>query len=471
MKKVVIIGGGITGLAAAYTLGKKGQGQVDYLLIEREKRLGGKIATDKVDGFVIEGGPDCFLSEKPQVAQLSAELGIEEQLLPSHEASKGTYVFSGGRLHKLPEGLMLMVPTKIVPFALSSLISWPGKIRMGMDLFIPPRQSDEDESLASFVTRRLGREALEKIAEPLIGGIHAGDPEKMSLKASFPRFLDMEKKYGSLIKAMLAARRHKAPVQYLANGKIEKTYFMSFKEGMGQLVEAVASKLDPAKIWLGQEVKGIKRQADGKYLVELADKEPVIADAIILATPANAAAELTAELDREISQLLQGIPFVSSATVSLAYRKGDVKQDLNSFGFVIPRVEGRKIMAATYSSTKWYGHRTPGEEYVLLRAFVGGPASQELVLLDDERMISMVRAELREIMGLTAEPVLTRVYRWVKGMPQYVLGHLERIKALEEKTAQYQGLQIVGGSYRGVGIGNCVGEGWNAAENILKQLS
>lgn len=470
MKQAVIIGGGITGLAAAYTLAKKGQGRVDYLLLEKETHLGGKIATDKIDGFVIEGGPDCFLSEKPQVAQLSAELGIEEQLLPSHEASKGTYVFSGGRLHKLPEGLMLMVPTKIVPFALSSLISWPGKIRMGMDLFIPPRQSDEDESLASFVTRRLGREALDKIAEPLIGGIHAGDPEKMSLKASFPRFLEMEKKYGSLIKAMLAARRHRAPVQYLANGKIEKTYFMSFKEGMGQLVEAVVRELDPAKIRLGQEVHKVTRRPDGKYLVEIAGQPGIVADAVILATPANIAAELTAELDGEVSSLLKSIPFVSSATVSLAYRKNEVKQDLNSFGFVIPRVEGRRIMAATYSSTKWHGHRTPGEDYVLIRAFVGGPASQELVLLDDEQMLKMVKAELREIMGLTAEPVLTRVFRWIKGMPQYVLGHLERMKALEEKTGSYPGLEIVGGSYRGVGIGNCISEGWGAAERVLKQL-
>ncbi|MDA8234854.1 MAG: protoporphyrinogen oxidase [Clostridia bacterium] len=471
MKKVIIIGGGMTGLAAAYTLEEKARGKVDYLLIEQENRLGGKIHTAKEDGFVLEGGPDCFLSEKPQVAQLSEKLGIEDRLLPSHEASKGSSVFTGGRLHKLPEGLMLMVPTKIMPFAFSSLISWPGKIRMAMDLFIPRRKGNQDESLGSFVTRRLGREALDKIAEPLIGGIHSGDPEQMSLKASFPRFLQMEEKYGSLIRAMLSARKNAPSRPQPTPGKVEKTYFMSFKGGMGELIETVVDRLDKSKLLLGQTVTGVKKREDGKYFVFIQGQDPLEADAIIVATPANVAADILREVDDIITGKLQEIPYVSSATVSLAYRRTDVKTDLNSFGFVIPRKENRKIMAVTYSSTKWHKHRTPNDEYVLVRAFVGGPGNQELVTIDDEKMLKMVQSEVKEIMGIDAKPVRTKIFRWVKGMPQYTMGHLERMEEVEKQLSKYPGLYIVGGSYRGVGISNCIGEGSGAAEKALAYLA
>jgi len=470
MKKVVIIGGGITGLSAAYTLEEKAKGKVDYLLVERENRLGGKIHTIKEEGFVLEGGPDCFLSEKPQVAQLSEKLGIEDRLLPSHEASKGSSVYSGGKLHKLPEGLMLMVPTKIIPFALSPLISWPGKFRMALDFFLPKRKGNQDESLGSFVTRRLGREALDKIAEPLIGGIHSGDPEQMSLKASFPRFLQMEEKYGSLIRAMLAARKHAPKKPQPAPGKVEKTYFMSFKGGMGELVDAVVERLDKSKLLLGKQVTSVKPKENGKYAVFIEGMDALEADAVIVAAPANVAAEILGETDEVIAARLREIPYVSSATVSLAYRRADIKQDLNSFGFVIPRKENRKIMAVTYSSTKWFKHRTPNDDYVLLRAFVGGPGNQELVMLDDEKMIKMVLDEVREIMGVDAKPVMTRIFRWIKGMPQYTMGHLERMEVIEKQLAKNPGLYIVGGSYRGVGVGNCIGEGSGAAEKAMEYL-
>ncbi|MHB8170434.1 MAG: protoporphyrinogen oxidase [Thermincolia bacterium] len=470
MKKVIVIGGGMTGLAAAYTLEEKAKGKVDYLLIEQENRLGGKIHTVQEDGFILEGGPDCFLSEKPQVAQLSEKIGIEDRLLPSHEASKGSSVFTGGKLHKLPEGLMLMVPTKILPFAFSSLISWPGKIRMAMDLIIPRRKDNQDESLGSFVTRRLGQEALDKIAEPLIGGIHSGDPEQMSLKASFPRFLQMEEKYGSLIRAMLSARKNVPQNPQPSSAKVEKTYFMSFKGGMGELTDTVVGKLDKSKLLLGKTVTGVKKK-DGKYLVSIEGMETQEADAIIVATPANVAADILREVDDVITGKLQQIPFVSSATVSLAFRRADIKVDLNSFGFVIPRKENRKIMAVTYSSTKWHNHRTPGDDYVLVRAFVGGPSNQQLVTVDDEKMLKMVQSEVKEIMGIDAKPVRTKIFRWVKGMPQYTIGHLDRMEDIEKQLTKHPGLYIVGGSYRGVGISNCIGEGSGAAEKALQHLA
>lgn len=477
MKKVVVIGGGITGLAAAYTVQEKAKeagAEIDYLLVERDNRLGGKILTETVDGFTVEAGPDSFLAEKPYVHQWAARLGIEDRLMCSNEASKRTYVMAGGKLHELPEGLMGLVPTKIVPFALSPLITWPGKFRMAMDLILPKKQNDDDETLGSFVRRRLGQEALDKIAEPLIGGIHAGDPEKMSLKATFPRFLEMEKNHGSLLGAMLAARRKMpATPPKPTPGKPKKTFFMTFKGGMTDLSDALAALLDAKKILIGKEVTGIERitgpEGRNKYVVHIAGLEPVEADAVIITAPSHDAAEILKKVDATITEKLAEIPHATSATVSLAYRRADLKKPIEAFGLVCPISEKRKIKAVTYSSTKW-NHRTPGDEYVLLRAFVGGAKNQELVMLSDDEMIKMVRQELKEIMELDAEPVIAKVYRWIKGMPQYVIGHLERVTTIEERSAKISGLYIAGGSYRAVGLGDCADAGAKAAVNAVEYI-
>ncbi len=474
MRRVVIIGGGITGLSAAYTLQRQVQAlgaPVDFRLIEKDNRLGGKLLTDKVDGFVLEGGPDCFVAEKQSVFELSARLGITGRLLPSNEENKGTFVLSGGRLHALPEGLMLMVPTRIAPFLRSPLMSWSGKLRMCLDLVIPPRGGEADESLSSFVTRRLGREALDKIAEPLIGGIHAGDSEQMSLKASFPRFIQLERQYGSLIRAMLAARK-KRPAEP-TGASPRRTYFMSFAGGMGELPTTLAEHLDPQRILLGHRVTRLTKKAPapgpGGYVVEVEGREPIEADALIVATLANDAAGLLREVDEAASRRLGEISLASSATVSLAYRRSDITRRLEGFGFVIPRSEGRRIMAVTYSSSKW-DHRVPSEEYALLRVFVGGALNQQLVTLDDADLISIVRQELEDILGLRARPLFTRIYRWVKGMSQYTLGHLERMAFIEERAARHPGLFLAGGSYRGVGVPDCINGGTRAAEAALAFL-
>lgn len=477
MKKVVVIGGGITGLAAAYTVQEKAKeagAEIDYLLVERDNRLGGKILTESVDGFTVEAGPDSFLAEKPYVHQWAAKLGIEDRLMCSNEASKRTYVMAGGRLHELPEGLMGLVPTKIVPFALSPLISWPGKFRMALDLILPKKKNDDDETLGSFVRRRLGQEALDKIAEPLIGGIHAGDPDKMSLKATFPRFLEMEKNHGSLLGAMLAARR-KTPVapRKPEPGKPKKTFFMTFKGGMTDLSDALAERLDTKKILTGKAVTAVEKmtgpEGRTKYIVYIEGMEPVQADAVIVTAPSHDAAEMLKKVDATIAEKLAEIPHATSATVSMAFRRTDLKNPIEAFGLVCPISEKRKIKAVTYSSTKW-NNRTPGEDYVLLRAFVGGAKNQELVMLSDEEMIKMVRQELKEIMGLDAEPVITRIYRWIKGMPQYVIGHLERVTAVEERSARTPGLYIAGGSYRAVGIGDCADAGAKAAAKAVEYI-
>ncbi len=471
MKKVVVIGGGITGLSAAYVLHKaRHSGEaVDYLLVEKDGRLGGKILTEKIDGFTVEGGPDCFLSEKPWVARMAGELGIEDRIIGSNEASKRTYVFADGRLNQLPDGLMGLVPTKLVPFALSPLISWPGKIRMAFDLVIPQKKTGEDETLGSFVTRRLGREALDKIAEPLIGGIHAGDPDQMSLKASFPRFIQMEQKYGSLIRAMLAGRRNMPKPKPPEPGKAQKTFFMTFRDGMAELTDTIVSRLDKSKILTGKTVDRIEEKPGRGYVVYINGMEPVEADAVVLAAPADSAAEIVRDLDKEIAENLAGIPQATSATVNLAFKRSDVHKSLEAFGFIVPISEKRKIKAGTYSSTKW-NHRTPSDEYVLIRAFVGGARNQELVYQSDEDMIKMVMAELRDIIGLTAEPVMYRIYRWVKGMPQYTVGHLDRVANIEKRLADHPGLYVVGGSYKGVGVGDCINVGSQAAEKALAYL-
>ena len=480
MKRVVIVGAGVTGLSAAYNLQEKlrqnGE-QVDYLLVEKD-HLGGKIISEKVEGFLIEGGPDCFVSDKPAVLQLSSRLNIKDRLLTSNDENKGTFVLSGGKLHKLPEGLMLMVPTKILPFALSPLISWPGKLRMGLDLILPKKEGDFDETLASFVNRRLGREALDKIAAPLIGGIHGGDPETMSLKASFPRFLLMEQNYGSMIRAMLAARAKtpsvKAPsAQVTSGGKPEYSYFMSFVNGMEELVETLGNQLDQSKIILGKQVTKIEKRTgpEGKqgYTVYISGMDPVEADGVILAVPASSAAELMENLDAVTAENLRGIPMGSSANISLVYRREDLPFKLNTFGFVIPAIEQRKINAVTYTSVKW-DYRVPNDQYVLLRTFVGGAKNQDLASLDDEALIGLVRREFNEILGITAEPVLFKIHRWLKARPQYTMGHLERMATIEARLDQYPGLYVAGGSFRGIGVPDCISDGLSASEKVMNYL-
>jgi len=466
VKRIVVIGAGITGLAAAYALHQaKSEGQdVEWLLLEREDRVGGKIHTERTGGFVIDGGPDCFLPEKPWVGQLAAALGIDGDMLPTNDEHKKTFILSGGKLHLLPDGVMGLVPTKFVPFATSGLFSWPGKLRMAADLVIPKRQDDGDETLASFVRRRLGQEALDKLAEPLIGGIHASDPEQMSLKATFPRFLDMEQKSGSLIRHMLKARKKMPAPPPPKPGRPKRTFFMSFVQGMSELTDSCAARLDPERVLTGVAVTGIEREGDG-YLVKVAGRDPIKGSAVIVATEAHAAASLVEPIDSTMSEALASIPHVSSATVSLAYKKDEAGHDLDGFGFIVPSVEHRKIMASTWTSTKW-SHRVP-EGYVMLRAFVGGAHNQELADLGEAEMTQMVRAELKDLMGIVAKPDLVRIFRWPKGMPQYTLGHLERVAKIESRAAGHAGLLIAGGAYHGVGIGDCINAGQKAAADAV----
>ncbi len=472
MKRVVIVGGGISGLSAAYFLQEKvresGE-EIETLLVEKDQHLGGSIITEEVDGFVIEGGPDCFLSEKPWTLKLCARLGIEDQLLNTKE-NRRTFILSHGKLHALPEGFMLLVPTSFMPFIRSTLISPFGKIRMAMDWFVPRGKSDEEESLAEFVSRRLGKEALEKIAEPLVAGIHASVPETMSLKATFPRFLDLEQEHGSLIRGMLVRRKKFA--QFIKNRKgPERTMFVTLKNGLGDLIETLKSRLNPGSIFLEKQVISLEqenREGVPFYSLKTDGDEILETDVVVLATPSFVSGDLLSGFDKPLMDLLHTIPYVSSAIIHLAYRASDIRHTLDGFGFVVPRTEKRNIMASTWTSVK-FANRAP-DGNVLLRVFVGGAKNEAAMKLNDDEMVAMSREELKHIMGIEANPVFTRVYRWEKSMPQYQLGHLERVTEIEQGVLRHPGLFLTGCAYRGVGISDCIHEGELVAEKVMKYL-
>ena len=473
MSKVIIIGGGIAGLAAAAHLkaGAKAHGKtVDVLLLERNQRIGGKILTERHGDYLVEAGPDSFLPEKVWTVNLAKQLGIESRMLPSNDQFKGTFIYSRKRLHSLPEGVMLMVPTSFWPMAKSDLITWPGKLRMGLEVFIPRRKAKDDESLGSFVTRRLGAECLNKIAEPLVAGIHTSNPDNMSVLATFPRFVQMEQKSGSLILGMLAALKSR-PHATLSGpppkpGAPRMTYFMSFRDGMETLPRACAEYIGSDSIRLGASVRAVEPRDRG-YAVVLENGETLLADQVMLGASAYDSAEMVKEFDADLAGHMSAIQWSSSGTVTLAFKRADVKVPLRGFGFIVPKIEDRRINATTYSSIKW-SYRAP-DDTILLRAFVGGGHHEELVHeQDDAGLTRTVLEELDVVLGLKANPVFSKVYRWFKGMPKFTVGHLDRMAVLDRMVSEHPGLHLIGCSYKGIGIGDCVHEAQIAAEKILK---
>jgi oxygen-dependent protoporphyrinogen oxidase len=459
-KTIAIIGGGITGLSAAYALQKeveKRDEAITFVLIEKDDRLGGSILTEKKKGFIIEGGPDCFLSEKPEALALCHKLGLQDHLIGTNAGVRRIFILSQGMLRELPEGFMLLAPTNFSSFIKNPLITFAGKIRMAMDLVIPAKKSAEDESLAQFITRRLGKEVLEKIAEPLIAGIHTSNPETMSLKSTFPRLIELEKTYRSLIIGMIKRKKmvkgKKSPNNY--------TMFMSLKEGLATLPETLAASINPGALLTGTRLIRLKKDSGAEgYLLCLAKGEVLKVQAIVLATPAFVTADLIKEIDPVLSSTLASIPYVSTATVSMAYEQKDVSYPMHGSGFVIPRSENRKIMACTWTSIK-FAHRAPRDKF-LIRCFVGGIKNEHLTRLQDSALIAIVREELRDIMGITAEPLFTKVFRWEKSMPQYTIGHETKLQKIEERLSGNPGLFLAGNAYYGIGISDCIKNGEKA---------
>jgi oxygen-dependent protoporphyrinogen oxidase len=459
---IVVVGGGISGMSAAYELGRAvrdGAAPVAVTLIEREARLGGKVVTERNGPFIIEGGPDSFMAQKPWAAELAREIGLGDELMVASPMRRTTWVLIRGRPQPLPEGMLLIVPTRIAPFAFSPLISLPGKLRMALDLFVPARRDDGDETLADFIRRRLGHEALDRLAEPILSGIHSAECERQSIMATFPRFRELEKRHGSLIRGMLAARRTAPP-----SSAAHQSPFMTLRGGMGALIDCLEQHLT-ARILTGRRVTTLKHDptAARPYRLYLDDGALLEADAVILATPSYTAADLVDEAFPDLASALRAIRYVSTATISMVYRRSEVGTPLDGYGLVIPRSEQTWINACTLSSVK-FRYRAP-DDYLLLRCFAGGSRRPELLARDDDDLVRLAQSDLRAILGITAAPVLTRVYRWHNGNPQYDVGHLDRIAALEARCPD--GLLLAGAAYRGVGVPDCIKQGRDAARRAL----
>jgi oxygen-dependent protoporphyrinogen oxidase len=461
MRKTVVIGGGISGLAAAYALQKLEGKDSNYLLLESSDRLGGKIVTYSGEGFLIEGGPDSFLTQKRAALDLCRELGLGDQLIGSnHTTTPSTYVLSKGKLHPMPEGMMLMAPTMILPILRTKLISWPGKLRMGLEIFIGRNTTNSDESLGSFVRRRMGSELLEKIAGPLMAGIHAGDPDALSLRSTFPMFTDMEKKHRSLVLGMMKRKREQAA---RPSTGARPSMFTTLSGGLQQLPDAIAARLNRQQIKLNCRVQSLGAEGD-QYRIGLADGTFLVADNVVFTTPAYVTAEIVQQFDPALAEKLRRIRYVSTSTVSLAFRRGEISCELNGFGFIVPATEGRRINACSWSSTK-FSHRAP-DEYVLMRVFIGGAFNEDLAEQDEAALIDVARQELREIMGITAMPVVARAYRWKKSNPQYNVGHGTLIGEMDALVSAHPGLYLAGAAYRGSGIPDCIQSGMDAAAKI-----
>ena len=461
--RIAIIGGGISGLSAAYYLEQEraAGAPLETTLFESSGRLGGVMFSDRIGDCVVEGGPDSFLTEKPWAAQLCAELGIDGDLIGSNDAQRITYIVVKGRLIPMPDGLMFMVPTKLIPTALTPLFSWGTKLRMLGELLHPPRPVDKDETVAQMVERHFGSEVVDRLADPLLSGVYGGDAASLSVRAVLPRFVEMEENYGSLCRAMLASRRKLAAMQH-TKGYAPKPLFSSLKGGMQQLIDAIVARLDAQSLRTWSAVGGLARSGTGWEL--MTPRGPEQFDAVIFATPARIASQMLAAIDAQLSADLGGVQYSSSITVTLGYRREQLKMCPPGFGFLVPRSEGTRMLATTFVHTK-FPFRAP-ESKALVRCFLGGSKDQGVLKLSDEEITAVVRQELKQITGLEAEPWFVKVYRWDRAMAQYTPGHLERIERIGASLKQMQNLAIAGNFYKGIGVPDCVRTGKEAAQQM-----
>lgn len=475
LRTVAVIGGGISGLSTALALQERAAAAgipIRCTVVDAAPDWGGKIVTHRVGDLVTEAGPDSFLSQKPAGIELCVKLGLTDQLINTNETSKRASVYSRGRLHELPEGLVVITPNQLGPFLRSGLLSWTGLARMGMDLAVPVKRSQEDESLASFFRRRVGRQAFERMLEPLMAGIYAGDAEQMSVQATFPRFVELEQQYGSVIRGMMASRKEASPTSHSGP---KHTMFISLKNGLSDLVAALVRRLTEQGVALRGhctvDALRVRSHQLGRWMYDviLHDGSALSVDSLVLATPAYVSAELVRPLTPIAGGLLELIPYASTATIAMAYPRTAVSSVTEGFGFIVPRAEGRDLIAATWTSLKW-PHRAPSDQ-LLVRCYVGGVGREAILQLDDKALVARVREELASMCGVTAEPGYVEVNRWMKAMPQYTLGHLDRLNQIEAALSRYGGLVLTGAGYRGVGIPDCIRDGTIAADRVVRYLS
>jgi oxygen-dependent protoporphyrinogen oxidase len=460
MFRFVVVGGGIAGLSAAYELLQRG---ASVALVEADARLGGKIRTEHVGGLLVDAGPDSFLSSKPAAVQLATELGIADRLIDTLPDGGGTFILRAGKLQPLPEGITLLVPAELRSIARTPLLSPVGKLRMALDYVIPARRGDADESIGAFVRRRLGREAFERMAEPLLSGIYAGDADQLSLSSTFPRLREVEQTHGGMVRGALAQQRQASGRQ----ASPRHTPFVSFHDGLSELVAALERALAGADIRIATSATSL-RLRDDAWDVELSDGSTLTANGLLLAVPSYVAADLLAPLDARLAAVLRQVPWVSTATISLAFSKNALPEQTSGRGFVIPRAERRMLTAVTWTSRKFAG-RSP-DSLALLRGFVGRAGNEEPAALPEDQLIEQVRQELREILGIGAAPTWAGVFRWPRALPQYTLGHPARLDAIASRLATMPTLALTGNSYRGVGIPDCIANARRDAAALLTRI-
>jgi oxygen-dependent protoporphyrinogen oxidase len=462
--RIVIVGGGITGLSAAAAAAARAREvgrSVSITLLEGSGRLGGNIVTDRVDSFVIDAGPDSWVASKPQATALAKDLGLGGAIIGTRQDTRRYYVVWEGRLHAVPEGIVLGVPTRLAPLVGTRLFTWGSKLRMALEPLVPAKryEGDEDESIAAFASRRLGREAADRLVAPLLGGISAGDANELSVRAAFPQLVAMENDYGSLTRGMWAAARKRASAGPEAS---KASAFVSLVGGMGALVDALHERVRASGVTvrLNTPVRSIERstESESAYRVGIENGETIEADAILMAAPAHAVGSLLGNLDAEAAGRVSTLAYGSTATVFLAYKKSDVHHPLDGVGFVVPRSLGHPILASTWVSSKW-AHRAP-EGYVLLRVFFGGPSSEEVLAADDAHLATLARRELGTLMNLEGEPLWSRVYRFRRASAQMRVGHLAMLRGLRERMSESAPRVLVaGGGYGVTGIPDCIREG------------
>jgi protoporphyrinogen/coproporphyrinogen III oxidase len=466
MKRIAIIGGGISGLSAAYVIEEKRRSgtPVEYVLFESKPRLGGVLVTERVEGCLVEAGPDSFLTEKPWAADLCTQVGLGDQLIGSNDSERKTYILVKNKLVVMPDGLMFMVPTKIMPTVLSPLFSARTKLRMATEWFHPRRRSSDDETVAEMVARHYGPEMVEVLADPLLSGVYGGEASQLSVRAVLPRFADMESKHGSLGRAMLSARKKmgaapKGPARPL---------FTSLKDGMQQMTDALVAALDPTALKTSVLVELVTRELNG-WTVSAGYQTDQF-DAVIVATPTPAAALVLQSTDQNLSTELGSIHYSSSVTVTLGYDEKVRSALPPGFGFLVPRSAGRRLLAATFVHNK-FPHRAPADR-AIIRCFLGGVRDEQILQSGEKEILQIVRDELAQIIGsaLDAEPLFARVYKWRSAMAQYSVGHLERLQRIETLRQKHPGLALAGNGYNGIGVPDCVRSGTEAASKILAEM-
>ena len=458
--RAAVIGGGVAGLSAALALRDRG---VEVVLIERDSRLGGVVRTDHVDGFLLESGPDSILSYKPSGVAMIDRLGLCASLVETRPGGGGTFILHNGELVPLPEGMTMLVPTQYKAIATTPLLSPVGKLRMLLDVAVPARRDEADESVGSFVRRRLGSQVFDHLAEPLVSGIFSGDADQLSVLSTMPRLRQVELEQGGIIRGAIAQRRAAAPGP---SPSARLTPFVSLAGGLGQLIDAMSEALGETDVRLNDAVVGLS-SVDGGYRLDLSSGETLAVDGVVLATPAPASADLLATLASELADELRKIPYGSSVSISLGYPAGTLPVNAGR-GFVVPRAEGKAIRAVTWSSEKFEGRAPAGQS--LLRVVIGRPGESWWRDAPDDYVVLRVRAELREILGIDAEPTLARVYRWVDAMPQYVVGHAARLLRIDWLAKAIPGVVVTGSALRGVGIPDNISAGKAAAEQLADRI-